>query len=168
MKNRFFVVAIIATLFGASAAQASDATTVAGMVVGGSIIKSLVGGGHRCSRGYAIDRFGHCTPPQRPAYYGVPVPLAPAVYDRRVETAPAAPAYDDHGCSPGQKYITELDKCLFTERNVAEISKVMPADTQNDPQCKDHPAGYRYDTQVTGPNGEDGTAHHVCGARHWR
>ncbi len=79
--------------------------------------------------------------------------------------AHAAPA-TSHVCTvAGSIWIEQLDACVLRVTDVAEINKVTPADTANDPMCEGKPVGWKYDTHVVGPNGMKGVAHHVCGVR---
>ena len=69
---------------------------------------------------------------------------------------------------PGSIYVDIPDvggECILHVTDVNEINKATPADTSYDPKCDGKPAGWKYDTQVTGPNGQSGIAHHVCGTR---
>lgn len=75
-------------------------------------------------------------------------------------------AVTDAQCSvPGSVYIDAVGGCVLHVTDRAEIARAIPPETADDPNCKGKPVGFKYDKPVTGPRGEKGIAHMVCGAR---
>ena len=79
--------------------------------------------------------------------------------------ASAPSAVSNARCSlPGEVFVPQVGGCVQHVTNVAQIQAVSP-DQANDPRCFGKPPGFHYDTNVIGPDGRHGVAHHTCGLR---
>ena len=66
-------------------------------------------------------------------------------------------------CPYGGVYDRESRSCVHS-LDPAEAQRISP-DRRDDPKCYNKPAGYRYDEDIIGPNGQPGISHRVCGTR---
>ena len=86
-----------------------------------------------------------------------PVSVAPAPAPAAIAPIEATPA-----CTiPGSVYVEAVGGCVQHVTARADIEPVSPT-VKNAKTCAGHPIGYKFDTEVVGPDGRHGIAHHEC------